>query len=109
MIYHEAAQYAAQLPQKRSSFHGARLLVMWNMFAELEQTEGLIQSGMVTAEETAVLDTLAAALEERICPLHDLDTLRPDGLPHDELYYVLDRYLANARRLCAPEPISLSK
>jgi len=28
MIYHEAAQYAAQLPQERSSFHGARLLVM---------------------------------------------------------------------------------
>ena len=107
--YHEAAQYAAQLPQERSSFHGARLLVMWNMFSELEQTEGLIQSGMVTADETAVLDTLAAAPEERICPLHDLDTLRPDGLPHDELYYVLDRYLDNARRLCAPEPISLSK
>lgn len=28
MVYHEAAQYAAQLPQERSAFHGARLLVM---------------------------------------------------------------------------------
>ena len=109
MVYHEAVQYAAQLPQDRAAFHGARLLVMWNMFSELEQTEGLIQSGMVTSAETEALDSLAAALEERICPLHDLDALQPDELPRDELYYVLDRYLANARRLCVQEPAALVK
>ena len=104
MVYHEAVQYAAQLPQDKAAFHGTRLLVMWNMFSELEQTEGLIQSGMVLPAETAVLDSLAADLEERICPLHDLDTLQLDELPRDELYYVLDRYLTNARRLCTKEP-----
>ena len=68
MVYHEAVQYAAQLPQDRAAFHGARLLVMWNMFSELEQTEGLIQSGMVTSAEncttfwTATLQTPGACV-----------------------------------------------
>lgn len=104
MVYHEAVQYALQLPPERSAFHGNRLMVMWNMFSELEQTEGLIQTGAVTPDETQTLDAIAAALEERIFPIRDLDSLRTDTLPKDELYYVLNRYLANARQLCVQEP-----
>ena len=109
MVYHEAAQYTDQLPPDQTAFYRPRLVVLWSMFSELEQAESLIQTGAVTPAEVPALDALAAALEARICPLRDLDGLRPDGLPRDELYYVLDRYLENARTLCpvpsaAPSP-----
>ena len=54
------------------------------------------------------MDNLAAALETRICSLRDLETLRPEGLPQDELYYVLNRYLENARALCPIQPAALA-
>ena len=104
MVYHEAAQYIDQLPPEQAAFYRPRLVVLWNMFSELEQAESLIQTGAVTPAEIPPLDNLAAALETRICSLRDLETLRPEGLPQDELYYVLNRYLENARALCPIQP-----
>ena len=106
MVYHEAAQYIDQLPPEQAAFYRPRLVVLWNMFSELEQAESLIQTGAVTPAEVPPLDNLAAALETRICSLRDLETLRPDGLPQDELYYVLNRYLENARALCPIQPVA---
>lgn len=105
MVYHEAVQYTNHLPPNEAAFHRPRLVVLWNMFSELEQAESLIQSGAVTPAEVPALDGLAAALEARISPLRNLAGLRPEGLPRDELYYVLDRYLENARALTASEKI----
>lgn len=104
MVYHEAAQYIDQLLPEQAAFYRPRLVVLWNMFSELEQAESLIQTGAVTPAEVPPLDNLAAALETRICSLRDLETLRPEGLPQDELYYVLNRYLENARALCPIQP-----
>ena len=85
-------------------------MVLWNMFSELEQTEGLIQSGAVSPEEIPALDALASQLEARISPPQELDSVCPDTLPRDELYYVLNRYLENARTLSgqAPPPVPVA-
>lgn len=98
MMYHEAAQFAIQLPEESREYHHRRLVILWNMFSELEQTEGLIQTG-VTPEETEALDHVAAALEPRICPLTDLDGVPLEELPRGELYYTVHRYVENARVL----------
>ena len=108
MVYHEAAQFADQLPSEEASFHRKRLVILWNMFSELEQTEGLVQTDGLSPEERQVLETLAAELERRICPLADLNGLPLDTLPRGELYYVIHRYLENAHALlAASEPSSL--
>ena len=41
MVYHEAAQYIDQLPPEQAAFYRPRLVVLWNMFSELEQAESL--------------------------------------------------------------------
>ena len=99
MVYHEAARYVDQLPPGEAAFHRSRLVVLWNMFSELEQAESQIQTGAVTAEEVPALDALAAELEKRISPLGNLEDLSLDALPRDELYYVLSRYLEHAKML----------
>ena len=110
MVYHEAVQYADRLPAEQAAYHRVRLVVLWNMFSELEQTEGLIQSGAVSPEEIPALDALASQLEARISPPRELDSICPDTLPRDELYYVLNRYLENARTLSgqAPPPVPVA-
>lgn len=108
MVYHEAVRYIDQLPPEEAAFRRHRLVVLWSMFSELEQAESLIQTEVVTPAEVSALDALAAALETRIFPLGDLEDLNLDALPRDELYYVLDRYLENARTLCpaaSPETV----
>lgn len=99
MVYHEAAQYTDHQSPEEADYHRKRLVILWNMFSELEQTEGLIQSGAVTPEEQAALDGVAAALEERICPLTDLNGVPVETLPQGELCYVVRRYMENAQAL----------
>ena len=99
MVYHEAAQYTDHQSPEEADYHRKRLVILWNMFSELEQTEGLIQSGAVTPEEQAALDGVAAALEERICPLTDLNGVPAETLPQGELCYVVRRYMENAQAL----------
>ena len=101
MVYHEAAQFADQLPPAEADRRRRQLVTLWNMFSELEQAEGLIQSGAVTPEEQAALDSVAAALEARICPLTDLSGVPAETLPEGELCYVVRRYLENAQALLA--------
>lgn len=99
MVYHEAAQYTGQLPPEQAAYHQARLVVMWNMFAELEQAEGMIQNGAVCPEEIPAMEALARELETHVDPLRGLEEIHPEVLPRDELYYVISRYLDNARTL----------
>ena len=99
MVYHEAAQYTDHQSPEEADYHRKRLVILWNMFSELEQTEGLIQSGAVTPEEQAALDGGAAALEGRICPLTDLNGVPAETLPQGELCYVVRRYMENAQAL----------
>ena len=99
MVYHEAAQFLDQQPPDQAACHRGQLVILWNMFSELEQAESLIQSGAVTPAEEAVLDGLALELGRRICPLSDLSGLSLEGLPPGALRYVLQRYLENARAL----------
>lgn len=99
MVYHEAAQFAGQLPPEEAELHRRRLVVLWNMFSELEQTEALVQTGTLSPEERAGLEGLAPQLEGKICPLTDLSGLSAEELPRGELYYVIHRYLENARVL----------
>lgn len=47
----------------------------------------------------AALDGVAAALEERICPLTDLNGVPVETLPQGELCYVVRRYMENAQAL----------
>ena len=110
MVYHEAVQYADRLPAEQAAYHRVRLVVLWNMFYELEQTEGLIQSGAVSTEEIPALDVLASQLEVRISPPRELESINSDALPRDELYYVINRYLENARTLSgqAPPPVPVA-
>ena len=99
MVYHEAAQFTQHQSQEEADYHRKRLVILWNMFSELEQTESLIQSGGVDREEADALDPLARELGRRICPLTDFGNLSPEGLPKGELYYVIHRYLENANAL----------
>ena len=101
MVYHEAAQFAVQLPEDQREFHHRRLVTLWNMFSELEQTEGLVQTGALSAEEREALESLAARLEARIRPLGDMDGLTAECLPDGELRYLVGRYLKNAQTLLA--------
>ena len=99
MVYHEAAQFAAQLPEAQREYHHRRLVILWNMFSELEQTESLIQIGAVTPEEGTALEGVSAALEKRVCPLTSMADVDLNKLPKGELYYVIHRYLENAGQL----------
>ena len=99
MVYHEAAQFTQHQSQEEADYHRKRLVILWNMFSELEQTESLIQSGGVDREDADALDPLARELGRRICPLTDFGDLSPEGLPKGELYYVIHRYLENAHAL----------
>ena len=99
MVYHEAAQYTDHQAPEEAEYHRKRLVILWNMFSELEQTEGLIQSGAVTPEEQTALDSVAAALGARICPLTDLNGVPVETLPQGELCYVVRRYMENAQTL----------
>ena len=99
MVYHEAAQFAAQLPEDQLEYHHRRLVILWNMFSELEQTESLIQIGAVTPEEGTALEGVSAALEKRVCPLTSMADVDLNKLPKGELYYVIHRYLENAGQL----------
>ena len=74
------------------------------MFSELEQTESLIQTGAVAPEEIPAMEALARELETHINPLGGLEEIHPEVLPRDELYYVISRYLDNARLLCEAAP-----
>lgn len=96
MVYHEAAQFAAQLPEDQREYHHRRLVILWNMFSELEQTESLIQIGAVTPEEGTALEGVSTALEKRVCPLTSMADVDLNKLPRGELYYVIHRYLENA-------------
>ena len=99
MVYHEAAQYTDHQAPEEAEYHRKRLVILWNMFSELEQTEGLIQSGAVTPEKQTALDSVAAALGARICPLTDLNGVPVETLPQGELCYVVRRYMENAQTL----------
>ncbi len=99
MVYHEAAQFTQHQSPEEADYHRKRLVILWNMFSELEQTESLIQSGGVSQEEADALDPLAQAMGQRICPLTDFHDLSPESLPKGELYYVVQRYLQNAQAL----------
>ncbi len=99
MVYHEAAQYTDHEPPGQAALHRRQLVILWNMFSELEQTEGLIQSDAVTQQEQAALDRVAAALGPCVCPPTDLSGVPLEELPRGELGYVVRRYVENARTL----------
>ena len=99
MVYHEAALFTQQQPPEEAQFHRDRLIILWNMFSELEQAESLIQNGAVTPEERAALERVAAALEQQVCPLTDLKDVDLESMPKGELYYVIHRYLENVGQL----------
>ena len=72
------------------------------MFSELEQVECLIQTNRVSQQSQPPLYDLAGEIQCRIAqPEHDLTGLSLDGLPKDDLYYVLERYLRNTNSLAA--------
>lgn len=100
LIYHEAAGYLKNLPSEESSIWRTRLLILWNMFSELEQVECLIQTRSVSDKVYPALNRLADQIQSDLRsphPTHRAPSL--EDFPRDELYYVLDRYLQNSSRL----------
>ena len=129
MIYGEAAAYINSLPDSEEKSAGQKtLIVLWQIFSELEQMEFLIQTGYVDSRAFDSLLDLAAACQKRFTkgnhtPLPELrETSLPsaDGEPVSaadltagrsplviapsgnlDLDYVIRRYLKNAESVTA--------
>lgn len=129
MIYGEAAAYINSLPDSEGKSAGQKtLIVLWQIFSELEQMEFLIQTGYVDSRAFDSLLDLAAACQKRFIkgnhtPLPELrETSLPaaDGEPVSaadltagrsplviapsgnlDLDYVIRRYLKNAESVTA--------
>lgn len=100
LVYHEASLFLSQAPAEQAKPLRARLLLLWNMFSELEQVECLIQTGAAPPEQYAALDQLAQRLQAGMTPPRPaLEGVAPEELPRGDLRYVLERYLQNARAL----------
>lgn len=102
LVYHEAYGYLGQLPEEERAPVTSQLLLLWNMFSELEQVECLIQAGAFPPEDRPALAALAEELRARIAPPRpSLAELSLDGLSPSDLRYVLGRYLHHAKALTA--------
>ena len=98
MVYHEAVLYIRDVPEGAST--RAILLTLWKMFSEIEQTECLIQMNAVPPEKYGDLDTVAASLQELIYPPRpSLNVIDTSSFGQGDISYVLEHYLANARKL----------
>ncbi len=96
MIYHEIFQYIKQQPSDVTDKYQNRLLVLWHMFSELEQIEGLIQAGILSNDEKDILDMLSIEIQKRIYPPEKIDSISIYTLPKGPLKDILRRYLKNA-------------
>ena len=102
LVYHEASGFLRQLSPAEAAPYRAQLLLLWNMFSELEQVECLIQTRAIPVEQYGALERVAEGLQAPAVPGQTAPAVQiPDELAGSDLSYVLSRYLRNARTLAA--------